>query len=363
MRLIKYRLHLRSIPHQTTSLTGVSTERQKCTSVLQTKRGFFSNKRYYSYKCWTWAELCEAFTFLMEKICAFWKHGLSTNSGNSHRHKLCSTHGGFVFVLLWEGFMFNLHKSKQYDLIDMLNDMEIIDNPEFEKHISGIYPTEFLLNKANTSDKETSFLDLNIRVIGSDVHTGSAFTPYAMTLDFLSSISPGWVLMFLDSHRTVFTFLSWFDLPGVSLSSLISILNIFKLLPNYWHRITAITSSEKHLENSSGNTLSFYKNLMQFHITRICFWMNLSPGLLRWSSLRTKEGKRRRNFISSGSKIVNCLSFLNHFVWLRITEEGSVSEMRIWPILLIKTDLKCYINLVEVSFSYLTSKVWPSDYR
>ena len=27
------------------------------------------------------------------------------------------------------------------------------------------------MNKANTSDKETSFLDLNIKVIGSDVHT------------------------------------------------------------------------------------------------------------------------------------------------------------------------------------------------
>ena len=34
-----------------------------------------------------------------------------------------------------------------------------------------IYPTELQLNKANTSDKETSFLDLNIKVIGSDVHT------------------------------------------------------------------------------------------------------------------------------------------------------------------------------------------------
>ena len=27
------------------------------------------------------------------------------------------------------------------------------------------------MNKANTSDKETSFLDSNIKVIGSDVHT------------------------------------------------------------------------------------------------------------------------------------------------------------------------------------------------
>ena len=71
-----------------------------------------------------------------------------------------------------------LHKSKRYDLIDMfndtsryINDLFTIDNPEFDKHIPDIYPTELQLNKANTSDKETSFLDLNIKVFGSDVHT------------------------------------------------------------------------------------------------------------------------------------------------------------------------------------------------
>ena len=102
--------------------------------------------------------------------------------------------------------MSNLHKSKQYDLIDMLNDTSrylddifTTDNPEYEKHIPDIYPTELQLNKANTSDKETSFLDLNIKVIGSDVHT---------SVNFLSSISPGWVVMFPDSHLMVFTFLS-----------------------------------------------------------------------------------------------------------------------------------------------------------
>ena len=70
-----------------------------------------------------------------------------------------------------------LHKSKRYDLIDMfydtsryLYDILTIDNPEFEKHILDIYPTELQLNQANTSDKETSFLDLNIKIIGSDVH-------------------------------------------------------------------------------------------------------------------------------------------------------------------------------------------------
>ena len=73
--------------------------------------------------------------------------------------------------------MSNLHKSKRYDFIDMFNDTSrylddifTIDNPEFEKHIPDIYPTELQLNKVNTSDKETSFRDLNIQVIGNDVH-------------------------------------------------------------------------------------------------------------------------------------------------------------------------------------------------
>ena len=84
-----------------------------------------------------------------------------------------------LFLFCYErDFMSNLHKSKQKDLIDMFNDTSrylddifVIDSPEFEKHIPYICPTEPQLNKANTSDKETSFLDLNIKVIGSDFHT------------------------------------------------------------------------------------------------------------------------------------------------------------------------------------------------
>ena len=80
-----------------------------------------------------------------------------------------------LFLYSYErDFMSNLHKSKQYDLINMLNDTSwylddilSIDNPEFEKHIPDIYPTELQLNKANTSDIETSFFDFNIKVIVS----------------------------------------------------------------------------------------------------------------------------------------------------------------------------------------------------
>ena len=34
-----------------------------------------------------------------------------------------------------------------------------------------MYPTELQLNKANTSDKQTSVLDLRIKVVGSNIHT------------------------------------------------------------------------------------------------------------------------------------------------------------------------------------------------
>ena len=74
--------------------------------------------------------------------------------------------------------MYYLHKSKQYDLLDILNDTSrytvdifTIDYPDFEKHVPDIYPTELQLYKVNTSDKETSFFDLDIEVVGSGVHT------------------------------------------------------------------------------------------------------------------------------------------------------------------------------------------------
>ena len=120
-------------------------------------------------------------------------------------------------------------------------------------------------------------------------------TTEAMVSVFLSSISPGWVVMFLDSQRMVFTFLSWLDLLGVALAFSISILKIFKLLPNYWYGVTDISSFEKHLESSSSHTLSFYLNLLKYRFKNM-FLKDLSPGLLRWSSLQTKEGQMRGEF-------------------------------------------------------------------
>ena len=184
--------------------------------------------------------------------------------------------------------MSNIHKSKQYDLIDMFNDIYrylddifTIDNPEFEKYFPDIYQTKFQLNKANTSDKETSFLDLNIKVIGSDVHI--SVYDNSMTSDFLSSIIPGWVVMFLDFHRMAFTFLSWFDSLCVALAnSYFNSKNLqisFKLLMQGYKYHKLRKTFGKFFRSYSDLFSKFGEILFQGY------------GLLRWSSLKTKKGQ------------------------------------------------------------------------
>ena len=62
-------------------------------------------------------------------------------------------------------------ENNQTDIIEAFNstsryldDLLNIDNPYFEQMIGQIYPTELQLNKANSSDTEAPFLDLNLSI-------------------------------------------------------------------------------------------------------------------------------------------------------------------------------------------------------
>ena len=99
-----------------------------------------------------------------------------------------------------------------------------------------------------------------------------AFTTNAITWDVLSSIFPDLVVMFLDYHRTVFTFISWLDLVG----NVVAFFGFsFNKSSNHFkknrHMATDITRFEKHLERSSGHTLNFYQNLVKYHFKNIIF--------------------------------------------------------------------------------------------
>ena len=91
-----------------------------CTS---DKAGFFINKKYDSYKCWTCTELCEAFTFLIENIYVQFEGMVHQQIVGIPMGTNCAPLIADLFLFCYQrDFMSNLHKSKQYDLIDMFND-------------------------------------------------------------------------------------------------------------------------------------------------------------------------------------------------------------------------------------------------
>ena len=74
-----------------------------------------------------------------------------------------------LFLFCYErDFMMPLSDDKQADVIDAINttsryldDILNINNVYFDNMVNQIYPSELQLNKAHTSDTETSFLDLH----------------------------------------------------------------------------------------------------------------------------------------------------------------------------------------------------------
>ena len=68
-------------------------------------------------------------------------------------------------------FMMSLSDNNQTDIIEAFNstssyldDLLNIVNPYFEQMVGQIYPIELQLNKANSSDTEARFLDLNLSI-------------------------------------------------------------------------------------------------------------------------------------------------------------------------------------------------------
>ena len=67
--------------------------------------------------------------------------------------------------------MLSLSDNNQSDVVEAFNstsryldDLLNIDNPYFEQMVGQIYPAELQLNKANSSDTEAPFLDLNVSI-------------------------------------------------------------------------------------------------------------------------------------------------------------------------------------------------------
>ena len=65
----------------------------------------------------------------------------------------------------------SLTKEKRYDLKDAFNSSSRYLDVHLEHMVHRIYPAELQLNKANASDTEAAFLDLNISIHNDIVST------------------------------------------------------------------------------------------------------------------------------------------------------------------------------------------------
>ena len=84
-----------------------------------------------------------------------------------------------LFLYCYESqFMAKLHKDPKTDLIDKFNNtyryldnIFSVNNSDFYKHTSEIYPKELTLNKANNNSLKCPFLDLDVSISQGKIST------------------------------------------------------------------------------------------------------------------------------------------------------------------------------------------------
>ena len=106
--------------------------------------------------------MCDAIHYLLDNI--------FIRFGSKSYRQICLLQICFLFCYERD-VMLSLSDNNQTDIIEAFNstsryldDLLNIDNPYFEQVVGQIYPTELQINKANSSDTEAPFLDLNLSI-------------------------------------------------------------------------------------------------------------------------------------------------------------------------------------------------------
>ena len=114
--------------------------------------------------------MCDALHYLLDNIFIRFGSKLYRQIDGIPMGTNCTPLVADLFLFCYErDFMLSLSDNNQADIIEAfystsryLDDLLNIDNPYFEQMVGQIYPTELQLNKANSSDTEAPFLDLNL---------------------------------------------------------------------------------------------------------------------------------------------------------------------------------------------------------
>ena len=143
------------------------------------KNVLFSLLKNIKKDLWSCQKVTDALIYLLDNIYIRFGSKLYRQNVGIPMGTNCAPLVADLFVFCYErDFMKSITKEKRYDLIDAFNstsrylgDLLNIDNIHFEHMVHRIYPAELQLNKANASDTEAAFLDINLSIHNDIVST------------------------------------------------------------------------------------------------------------------------------------------------------------------------------------------------
>ena len=133
---------------------------------------FFTTDVYNNHNLWSCQKVCDALVYLLYNI--FIRFGTKPyrQTVGIPMGTNCAPLVADLFLFCYErDFMKSLSRENQADIIEAFNstsryldNLLNIDNIYFDQMVDRIYPTELQLNRANSSDTEAPFLDLNLYI-------------------------------------------------------------------------------------------------------------------------------------------------------------------------------------------------------
>ena len=136
------------------------------------KNAFFTSEQPNRYKLWSFQKMYDVLHYLLDSILIKFGSKLCRQIVGIQMGTYFAPLVADLFLFCSERhFMLSLSDYNQTAIIEAFNstsryldDLLNIDNPYFEQMVGRIYPTELQLNKANSSDTEAPFLDLNLSI-------------------------------------------------------------------------------------------------------------------------------------------------------------------------------------------------------
>ena len=140
---------------------------------------FFTSDVYNNHNLWSCQKVCDALVYLLDTIFIRFGTKLYRQTIGIPMGTNCAPLVADLFLFCYErDFMKSLSRENQADIIEAFNstsryldDLLNIDNIYFDQMVARIYPTELQLNRANSSDTEKLFLNLNLRTSNGTVST------------------------------------------------------------------------------------------------------------------------------------------------------------------------------------------------